>query len=501
MNYFLGIDLGTSSLKTVLYNEEFKTVVSISKDYEMLQPYNGWAEQNPQDWIDAMDLTFEELKKSYGKELKSLMGIGLTGQMHGLVMLDEQNRVLRYPILWCDQRTEEEIKDINDILGEEELIRITANPALTGFTLSKILWVKKHEPEIFKNCKHILLPKDYLRFYLSGDYATDLSDASGMQLLDVPNRKWSEEICKTFKIDIEMLPKLYESVECTGYLKSELKEKLGITHNVAIAAGAGDNAAAAIGCGVVNDGETFATIGTSGVVFTQSDIIRTDEKGRIHTFCSAVPNTWHVMGVTQAAGFSVEWFKENFYKDVDKGKIFSKIEEDINKSTIGSNKLIYLPYLMGERTPHLDPNARGAFIGLSGMHKREDLMRAVIEGVTFSLRDCLEIIRSIGLEVENIYLTGGGANNDSWIKILADNFKTSIEKIKGDGGTNLGAAILASIASGKYSDLKTVCEKYVDYGEKFDYNEENLKIYESYYKLYGESYLDLKNLYFKLSKI
>ncbi|SHH03645.1 xylulokinase [Anaerosphaera aminiphila DSM 21120] len=500
MKYFLGIDLGTSSLKTVLYSEEFKTVATISREYEMIQPHNGWAEQNSTDWIAAVDSTFKELKENHSKELESLMGIGLTGQMHGLVMLDENDNVLRPPILWCDQRTEEECDDINNIFGDE-IIKITANPALTGFTLSKILWVQKHEPELYKQCKHILLPKDYLRFYLSGDYATDVSDASGMQILDVPNRTWSKKVCDTFNIDMDMLPKLYESVEPTGYLKENLAEGLGIKHKVTIAAGAGDNAAAAIGCGVVNDGETFATIGTSGVVFTQSDTIRADEKGRIHTFCSAVPNTWHVMGVTQGAGLSVNWFKDNFYKDIEESEIYKKIEEDINKSSIGSNKLIYLPYLMGERTPHLDPNARGAFIGLSAMHEREDLMRAVIEGVTFSLRDCLEIIRHIGLEVDNIYLTGGGANNDSWIKILTDNFNSSIEKIKGDGGTNLGAAILASMACGHYTDLKEVCSKYISYGDKYEVNESNLDEYSKYYDIYQKSYYALKDLYVDLAKI
>lgn len=501
MNYFLGMDLGTSSLKTVLYDEEFSAIGTVVKEYELFQPYNGWSEQKPEDWVKAIDSTMEELKGKFSNEVASLKGIGLTGQMHGLVMLDENNKVLRPAILWNDQRTEEEINDINELLGKEEIIKITANPALTGFTLSKLLWVKKNEPEIYGRCKHILLPKDYIRFYLSGDYATDVSDASGMQILDVPSRKWSERICDVFNIDMEMLPKLYESVESTGYLKDEFSKKLGIDEKVHIAAGAGDNAAAAIGCGVVRDGETFTTIGTSGVVFTQSDEIRMDDKGRIHTFCSAVPGTWHVMGVTQAAGLSVNWFTSNFYKDIEKDRLYSKMEEDINKSKMGSNNLIYLPYLMGERTPHLDPNIRGSFIGISGIHERYDLMRAVIEGVTFSLRDCMEIIREIGLKIDNIYLTGGGANNSTWVQMLADNFNCSIEKIKGEGGTTLGAAILASIASGHYNDLKEVTDKYVGYEDKTNSIKENDKEYRKYYDIYKKSYYALKSINEELVKL
>ncbi len=501
MNYFLGMDLGTSSLKTVLYDEKFSPIGTIIKEYELFQPHNGWSEQNPEDWVKAVDSTMEELKEKFHNETASLKGIGLTGQMHGLVMLDENDKVLRPAILWNDQRTEEEVDDINKLLGKEEIIKITANPALTGFTLSKILWVKKNEPEIYSKCKHILLPKDYIRFYLSGDYATDVSDASGMQILDVPGRKWSEKICNTFNIDMNALPKLYESVESTGYLKDEFSHILGAKNKIHIAAGAGDNAAAAIGCGVVRDGETFTTIGTSGVVFTQSDEIRMDDKGRIHTFCSAVPGTWHVMGVTQAAGLSVNWFTNNFYKDIEKDKLYSKMEDDIKKSRIGSNNLIYLPYLMGERTPHLDPNTRGSFIGLSGIHERHDMMRAVIEGVTFSLRDCMEIIRDIGLKIDNIYLTGGGANNDTWVQILADNFNCSIEKIKGEGGTTLGAAILASIASGYYDDLKDISDKYVKYAEKTNSIKENDEDYSKYYKIYQKSYYALKNINEELVKL
>ncbi|HHX66484.1 MAG: xylulokinase [Miniphocaeibacter sp.] len=494
MNYFLGIDLGTSSIKAVLYDENFKSIAVSTRDYELIQIKNGWSEQRPEDWIQSINSILKELKNNYSTELKKLVSIGLTGQMHGLVMLDEDNNILRPAILWNDQRTEEEINDINRILGKEKIIEITANPALTGFTLAKILWVQKNEPEIFEKCKHILLPKDYLRFYLSGDYATDVSDASGMQLLDVPGRKWSEKICNTFNIDMDMLPKLYESVESTGYLKEELCSELGINHRVVIAAGAGDNAAAAIGCGVVQDGETFATLGTSGVVFTQSDNIKMDAKGRIHTFCSAVPNTWHVMGVTQAAGLSINWFKDNFYKDIGDNEIYEKIENDINESKIGSNNLIYLPYLMGERTPHLDPNIRGSFIGLSGIHKRKDLMRAVIEGITFSLRDCISIIREIGLKIDNIYLTGGGANNKTWIQMIADNFNCTIEKMQEGGGTTLGAAMLSSIACGKYNDLKEISDKFIFYDKKYIPNETSTDEYSKYYKVYKKLYPALKDI-------
>lgn len=501
MDYFLGMDLGTSSLKAVLFDENFQAINTVQVEYDLYQPQNGWSEQNPSDWIKAVDQVFETLHDKNSSELKSLISIGLTGQMHGLVMLDENNQVIRPAILWNDQRTDKEIIEINEKLCADKVIEITANPALTGFTLAKLLWVKNNEDDNYAKCKHILLPKDYIRFYLSGDYATDVSDASGMQVLDVKNRKWSEEVCKAFDIDMAMLPKLHESVEKTGELKSEFIEKYQIAKPVSIAAGAGDNAAAAIGCGVVDDGSTFTTIGTSGVVFTQSDKMRMDDEGRIHTFCSAVPNTWHVMGVTLAAGLSVNWYKDNFYQDFSEKEVYGKIEEDLKASKVGANNLLYLPYLMGERTPHKDPFIRGAFIGLSGIHQRKDTTRAVIEGVTFSLRDCLSIIRSIGLNVDNMYLTGGGASNETWVQILADNFDTSIQKINGEGGTTLGAAILSSIACGKYSDLKEVCHKYISYGDKLVQNKDHVEIYSAYYDVYTKAYDAIKGISRDLLKL
>lgn len=501
MEYFLGMDLGTSSLKAVLFDENFQSVNTVQIEYDLYQPKNGWSEQNPSDWINAVDKVFEEFQKQSPQELSNLISIGLTGQMHGLVMLDESNQVIRPAILWNDQRTDKEVEEMNNVMGPEKIISITANPAITGFTLAKLLWVKNNEPENYNRCKHILLPKDYIRYYLSGNFATDVSDASGMQILDVKNRKWSEELCRAFDIDMSILPELFESVEKTGTLRKEFIDKYNLPKEVVIGAGAGDNAAAAIGCGVVNDGSTFTTIGTSGVVFTQSDEMRMDVKGRIHTFCSAVPGTWHVMGVTLAAGLSVNWYKDNFYKDIDEKEVYKKIEEDLLASKLGSNNLIYLPYLMGERTPHRDPFIRAAFLGLSGIHERKDTTRAVIEGVTYSLRDCLSIIRSIGLKVDNMYLTGGGSNNKTWIRILADNFDTSIQMINGEGGTTLGAAILSSIACGKYKDLKEVCAKYISYSDKISQNEESVKAYTEFYDIYTRAYGAIKDLSRDLLKI
>lgn len=383
MDYLIGIDIGTSGTKAALFDIDGNAIKSSTAEYGMSQPYNGWAEQDPQDWWNAVQKTLADIWTD------GIVGIGLSGQMHGLVMLDENNEVIRPAIIWCDQRTAAECDEITDIIGRKRLIDITANPALTGFTASKIMWVKKHEPENYAKCRHILLPKDYIRFKLTGEFATDVSDAGGMQLLDIKNRCWSDEVAEKLGIDTDMLPKVYESTEITGYYKG-----------VPVAAGGGDNACAAVGCGIVSSGKAFTTIGTSGVVYAHTDTPIIDSDGKIHTFCAAVPGKWHVMGVTQAAGLSLKWFRENFAAELS----YKEIDERANKIPIGSERLLYLPYLMGERTPHLDPFARGVFFGISAMHKREHFMRAVMEGVAFSLRDCLEVLKENSIEINEMLI-------------------------------------------------------------------------------------------------
>ena len=384
MAYILGVDIGTSGTKTVLFSEDGVPVSSATYEYPLYTPRNGYAEQEPLDWWNAVVNGIRQVIEDSGAAPVDIKGIGLSGQMHGLVMLDGDNRVIRRSIIWCDQRTANEVKEITDKVGAERLIDITANPAITGFTAAKIMWVKNNEPQNYEKCRHILLPKDYIRFMLTGEYATEVSDASGMQLLDIPNRCWSDEVLDKLGIDKSLLAKVYESPEITGKVTKQVADLTGLAEGTIVVGGAGDNAAAAVGTGVVEDGKAFTTIGSSGVVFAHTSDISIDNKGRVHTFCCAVPNCWHVMGVTQSAGLSLKWFRDNL--------CWSEMETALNMGVdpyyltdkaamevpIGANKLLYMPYLNGERTPHLDPNCRGAFVGLSTMHKKKDMIRAVM---------------------------------------------------------------------------------------------------------------------------
>ena len=347
MNYLIGIDVGTSATKTVLFDENGTVISSASKEYPLYQPKNGWAEQKPEDWRDAVLKTIEIVVTKSGIAAEKVKGIGISGQMHGLVMLDENGAVLRPSIIWCDQRTRKEVEDMLQLMTRERWIEITANPPLTGWTAAKILWVRKHEPDLYARCRHILLPKDYIRYILTGDFATEVSDASGMQLLDVPNRCWSEEILKTLEIDKSLLGTVYESCEVTGHLTAQVAQQTGLSTEVKVVGGAGDNAAAAVGTGIVKDGTAFTTIGTSGVVFAHSSRVTVDPKGRVHTCCCAVPGAWHIMGVTQGAGLSLKWFKDQFCQDyvteaeTEGCDVYDLINRDVADVAPGSEKLIY----------------------------------------------------------------------------------------------------------------------------------------------------------------
>ena len=424
MNYLIGVDLGTSGTKTVLFDEAGNVIASKTIEYPMYQPQNGWAEQNPLDWYNAAVETIKYVSSKV--DPSDIKGLGISGQMHGLVMLDERCDVIRPSIIWCDQRTGEECEDMTRLIGKERLIEITANPALTGFTASKIMWVKKHEPENYAKCRHILLPKDYVRYKLTGEFATEVSDASGMQLLDIANRCWSDEVLEKLDIDKSLLAKVYESPEVTGTITAEASKLTGLNEGTIVVGGAGDNAAAAVGTGVVADGTAFTTIGTSGVVFAHTSEMSIDKAGRVHTFCCAVPGAWHVMGVTQAAGLSLKWFRDNFCEsEMNTAKemgvdTYYLTDKEASQSPIGANKLIYLPYLMGERTPHLNPDCRGMFFGLSAIHTKRDMIRAVMEGVSYSLRDCWEILKEMGVDIDDMTACGGGGSSPLWRGMLAD---------------------------------------------------------------------------------
>lgn len=504
MNYLIGIDIGTSGTKTVLFDTEGNMIASHTVEYPLYQPQNGWAEQDPNDWWQA---TVETLKKVINKvDSKDIAGIGLCGQMHGLVMLDEKGDVIRNAIIWCDGRTAKECEEITEKVGKDRLIEITANPALTGFTASKILWVRKHEPDLYKKCKHILLPKDYIRYKLTGEFATDVSDASGMQLMDIKNRCWSQEVLDRLDIDINLLAKIYESPEVTGKITKEIAYKTGLCEGTIVVGGAGDNAAAAIGTGVVFDHSAFTTIGTSGVVYAHTSKMVIDPRGRVHTFCCAVPGCWHVMGVTQAAGLSLKWFRDQFCEEeikkaremlVDPYFLMDKMAE---KVPIGANKLLFLPYLMGERTPHLDPNCRGVFFGLSAIHTKADMIRAIMEGVSFSLRDCLEVLREMGINIDGMIACGGGGTSPLWRQILSDLYDCPVKTASGEGPA-LGVAILAGVGAKVYENVATGCSIAVKTDEIQQPIRVDTQQYEAFYSVYKELYEQMKDSFSHLANI
>ncbi len=507
MNYLIGIDLGTSATKTVLFDEDGNVVASASKEYPMYQPQNGWAEQKPEDWKEAALETIAAVVRQSGVNKEDIKGLGISGQMHGLVMLDENNEVIRPSIIWCDQRTAAECEEITKKVGKERLIEITANPALTGFTASKILWVRNHEPENYARCRHILLPKDYVRLILTGEYATEVSDASGMQLLDVPHRCWSDEVLEKLEIDKSMLAKVYESPEVTGTILPEIAALTGLSEKTVVVGGAGDNAAAAVGTGVVADGKAFTTIGTSGVVFAHSKNVTIDPKGRVHTFCCAVPGCWHVMGVTQGAGLSLQWFRNNLCRDYmeraeKEGRdAYDYINEDVESVPLGSNRLIYLPYLMGERTPHLDPDCRGVFFGLSAIHTRKDMLRAVMEGVSYSMKDCNDILKEMGVEVDDMMACGGGGRSAVWRQMLADMYGCTVKTVAAKEGPALGVAILAGVGAGIYESVEAACEKMIHTDKSCDPIPEHTEKYAQYHKIYQNLYGCLKEQYKELAKL
>ena len=507
MKYLIGIDVGTSGTKTALFAEDGKLMASHTAEYPLYQPKNGYAEQEPTDWWNA---TCEGLKKvieKSGIDKNDVAGIGLSGQMHGLVMLDENGNVLRKSIIWCDQRTAKECEEITERCGLDMLMSITASPALTGFTASKILWVRNNEPEIYAKCKHILLPKDYILYMLTGVFATDVSDASGMQLLDIAKRDWSKEILEKLEIPYEWLGKVYESCEVSGNVSDAGSAACGIPAGVPVVGGAGDNAAAAVGCGVVRDGRAFTTIGTSGVVFAHTSKMSVDPNGRCHTFCAAVPGAWHVMGVTQAAGLSLKWYKDNFCDteiaeaDAAGKNVYALLDEKAAGIPIGCDRLLYLPYLMGERTPHLDPNARGVFFGLSAMHTRAHLLRAVMEGVTYSLRDCLSIFGGLGVKVDSMMACGGGGSSKLWRQMLADVFGCTVKQCVSNEGGALGAAILAGVGAGLYPSVEEACDKIISVKGEQPCDAERSAQYDKFYDIYTNLYANLKASCAKLAQL
>jgi xylulokinase len=413
----------------------------------------GWAEQNPQDWRRAAFEAIRQVLKEENVRAEEIAAVGLSGQMHGAIFLDKSEEVLRPSIIWCDQRTEKQCRELTERIGAEKLINLVSNPALPNFTLTKMLWVRENEPLIWNQTGSVLLPKDYVRFCLTGDKATDVADASGTLMLDVSNRKWSSEIMAAVEINESLLPELYESAEITGTISAECAAETGLIAGTKVVAGAGDNAAGAIGMGIVQVGAISATIGTSGVIFAVTDKPSIDLRGRIHTFCHAIPNRWHNTGVTQAAGLSFRWFRDNFAAN----ESYDELVEQASKISAGADGLLWTPYLMGERTPHLDPEARAALAGLTASHTRGHLVRAVLEGVTFSLQESFAIFAEMGVPVTGVRLGGGGAKSPLWRQIQADVYGHTVEIVEAEEGAAYGAALLAGVGAGAWPTVDAAC--------------------------------------------
>ncbi|HQZ97025.1 MAG TPA: xylulokinase [Pyrinomonadaceae bacterium] len=489
--YFLGIDIGTGGSRAVVIDVNGKVVASATKEHAAFaSPQIGWAEQDPRDWWRASVAAIRKVLSSVAFGADAIGAVSFSGQMHGSVFLDEKDEVIRPALLWCDQRTEKQCGEITKKIGATRLIELVSNPAITGFTLPKILWLRENELQNWERVRCILLPKDYVRLRLTGDKASDVADSSGTLLFDVVNRRWSQEILDAMEIDKDLMPPVYESIEVTGKVSAAGAEATGLIAGTPVIAGAGDNAAGAIGMGIVQPGTVSATIGTSGVVFVVTEKPTLDLKGRTHTLCHAIPNRWHMTGVTLGAGLSLKWFRDNFGGGAD----FATLGDEAAKVSAGSDGAIWLPYLMGERTPHLDPHARAAFIGLTASHTRGHLVRAVMEGVAFSLRDAFEIFKSLGAEVNAIRLGGGGSHSPVWRQIQADVYGQAVQTIEADEGAALGAAILAGVGVGTWNSVDEACERTIRVAEKIDVNAESAKALDQNYEIYKRLYPALKAL-------
>lgn len=503
----LGIDLGTSGTKTILFDPEGRALASASAEYPLYQPQNGWAEQDPEDWWRAARDTIRAVVTRSGVDPSCIRGIGISGQMHGLVLTDADGVPLRRAILWCDGRTQQECDEITETIGRERLISLTANPALTGFTAGKLLWVRRHEPGLFAQAAHLLLPKDYLRLKLTGEYCCDMTDGSGTNLMDVKKRCWSREICDRLEIPSSLLPPLLESCEAAGTVTPRAAAETGLAAGTVVAAGAGDNMAAAIGTGVVAPGAAFITLGTSGVIFSHAAKPQIDPAGRVHTFCAAVPGACAVMSCTLAAGLSLRWFRDCFcQQECEEARLsgtdpYAVMDQEAADIPIGAERLIFLPYLMGERSPLMDSRARGAFIGLSAVHDRRHMLRAVMEGVLYSQRQNLDILRAMKTVPAVLTACGGGAKSPLWRQMTADVLGLPVQTLENTEGPALGAAILAGVAAGIYADVSDGCARMVRSAAVLHPDAARTAAYEKVYGVYRSLYPALRDSFHALSRL
>ena len=481
---YIGVDLGTSAVKLLLMDSEGKIQKIVSREYPLYFPHPGWSEQKPEDWFEQSMEGIKELVSECDKS--QVAGISFGGQMHGLVALDKDDRVIRPAILWNDGRTGEETDYLNQEIGKDKLSEYTANIAFAGFTAPKILWMKKHEPENFARIAKIMLPKDYLAYKLSGSFCTDVSDASGMLLMDVKNRCWSKEMLEICGIKEEQLPKLYESYEVVGTLKKEIAEQLGVSPEVKVIAGAGDNAAAAVGTGTVGDGMCNISLGTSGTIFLSSKTFGVDQNNALHSFAHA-DGHYHLMGCMLSAASCNSWWSEDILKTDD----FAAEQGGIDK--LGENQVFYLPYLMGERSPHNNPDARAMFIGMSMDTTRKDMTQAVLEGVAFGLRDSLEVARSLGLKIERTKICGGGAKSALWKRMIASIMNVKVDVIASEEGPALGGAMLAAVGCGEFPSVEAAAEKIVKIVDTVEPEPELVAKYEEQYQRFKKLYPAVKD--------
>lgn len=502
MKYWLGVDIGTGGSRALLVRADGSVAASVTAPHEeilMVRPL--WAEQRPENWWDAAVTAIRTALANADARGDEVAGVGLSGQMHGLTLLDEANEVIRPALIWCDQRSQEQVDWINAKAGEAMVLEQTANPVLTGFTAPKLLWVRDHDAPSYERIRKMLLPKDYVRYRLTGDFASDVSDASGTALFDVAKRRWADPLIEKLGIDRAILPDVVESPAVAGRVAAYVARETGLARDTPVVGGGGDQAASAVGNGIVESGLVSCTIGTSGVVFCHLDEAAYDSEGRVHTFCHAVPGKWHVMGVTQGAGLSLQWFRNQFAgslaaaaeeRDVE---VYDLLTEEAQGVPAGSEGLLWLPYLMGERTPHLDACARGGWVGLTAKHTRGHLVRSILEGVAFSLNDCLGIIESLGAEIEAVRASGGGAKSSLWRSILAGVFRKPIATLQTQEGSAYGAALLAMVGTGEYGSVPEACAQIIAERSRRQPSADLVGTYRESYGLFRELYPALKDLF------
>ena len=487
--YWLGIDVGTGGTRALLLDENGKIAAGHTEAHaEMRMDKPLWAEQDPDDWWRAAQAAIRGVLREAHIDGASIKGIGFSGQMHGLVMLDADGKVIRPSLIWCDQRSQPQVDAIHSLIGRDRVVQLTANPCITGFTLPKLLWVRDNDPASYNRLHTVLLPKDYVRFKLSGELAQDVSDASGTGVFDVANRTWSSPMIQELGLNPSWFPPVFESTHLCGRITIQAAAATGLLTGTPMVAGAGDQAASGVGNGIVETGIASCTLGTSGVVFAHMDAPAYDPAGRVHTFCHAVPGKWHVMGVTQGAGLSLQWFRNTLAPAESYDSLMAQAAE----ADLGCNGLFWLPYLMGERTPHLDASARGGWIGVTARHQRRDLIRAIVEGVSYSQKDCLDVIVEIGVEINRVRASGGGAKSQLWRQILADVFSRRVSTVASQEGSAYGAGLLAMVGTGGFSSVTEACAACIEDTTTTDPRPHESAAYSRHYEIYRTLYPTLK---------